>query len=30
MDNEKFKTPYIEWHLSEIIVLIVLNDKKFF
>lgn len=28
MDNEKFETPYIEWHLSEIITPIVLNDQR--
>lgn len=27
-NNEKFESPYIEWHLSEIIAPIILNDKR--
>ena len=28
MDRRKFDTPYIEWHLSEIVAPIILNDKR--
>ncbi|HDO23659.1 MAG TPA: hypothetical protein ENG99_00360 [bacterium] len=28
VDNKKFESPYIEWHLSEIIAPIILNDQR--
>ena len=28
MDSRKFESPHIEWHLSEIIAPIVLNDSR--
>lgn len=28
MDRKKFDAPYVEWHLSEIIAPIILNDKR--
>lgn len=28
MNHKKFESPYIEWHLSEIIAPIILNDKR--
>jgi hypothetical protein len=28
MNNKKFESPYLEWHLSEIIAPIILNDKR--
>jgi hypothetical protein len=28
MDAEKFESPHIEWHLSEIVAPIILNDKR--
>lgn len=28
MKQEKFESPYIEWHLSEVVAPIILNDKR--
>jgi hypothetical protein len=28
MDNKKFESPYLEWHLSEILTPIILNDLR--
>ncbi|NLE07057.1 MAG: hypothetical protein GX627_00335 [Parcubacteria group bacterium] len=28
MDNKKFESPYLEWHLSEILAPIILNDPR--
>ena len=28
MDKKKFETPYLEWHLSEILAVVVLNDFR--
>jgi len=28
MNNKKFESPYIEWHLSEIVAPVILNDQR--
>ena len=28
MSHSKFESPYIEWHLSEILAPVILNDKR--
>ena len=28
VDNKKFESPYLEWHLNEILAPIILNDSR--